>query len=103
MREDAEGTGVHTMRVEAPEDRSLPALLAPEIRKALLKLSRNAKAAEFARRGLRALAGFAKALKAKFGDLGVGRDLDPEPGLADNGDLEQDLQARLEVAGETAK
>lgn len=28
MRDDAEGAGIHTMRVEAPEERSLPALLA---------------------------------------------------------------------------
>ena len=103
MREDAEGTGVHTMCVEAPEDRSLPALLAPEIRKALLKLSRNAKAKDFARRGLQALAGFAKALKVKFSDIEVGIDLEPEPGLADNGDLEHDLQALLEVVGQAAR
>ena len=31
MREDAEGSGIHTTRVEAPESRSLPALLAPEL------------------------------------------------------------------------
>lgn len=37
MRDDAERAGIHTMRVEAPEERSLPALLAPEIRQALLE------------------------------------------------------------------
>src|SRR5204863_3722325 len=30
-------------------------------------------------------------------------DLEPEPGLADNGDLEHDLQALLETAGAAAK
>ena len=29
MRHDAEASGLHTIRIEAPEDRSLPALLAP--------------------------------------------------------------------------
>ena len=44
MREDAEATAIHTIRIEAPEGRSLPALLAPELRQAMLRLSRNAKA-----------------------------------------------------------
>jgi hypothetical protein len=103
MRDAAEREGVHTLRIEAPEDRSLPAMLAPELRKALLRISGNAKAKDLARRALRALAGFAKSLKAKFGDLEVGIDLDPEPGLADNGDLEHDLQALLEAAGAAAQ
>jgi hypothetical protein len=103
MREDAEAVGIHTLRVEAPEGRSLPALLAPQLRLALLRLSTNAKAKALAQRALRGLAGFAKALKLKFGDIEVGLDLDPEPGLADNGDLEHDLQALLEVVGAVAK
>src|SRR5437773_481418 len=66
MRDDAEVTGIHTMRIEAPENRSLPALLAPQLRQALLRLSRNAKARRLAERALRGLAGFAKALKFKY-------------------------------------
>ena len=103
MRDDAEATGVQTLRIEAPESRSLPAILAPQLRQALLKLSRNEQAKELAQRGLRALAGFAKALKVKYADIEVGFDFDLEPGLADNGDLEHDLQALLEAAGAAAK
>ncbi len=103
MREDAEETGVHTIRIEAPERRSLPALLAPQLRQALLRLSLNAAAKDLAQRGLRALAGFATALKVKFNDIEVGVDFEPEPGLADNGDLEHDLQALLETVGAAAK
>ena len=88
MREDAEAAGLYTVRVEAPEYRSLPALLAPELRVALLKLSRNAKAKDVAIRALRGLAGFAKVLKLKYQDIEVGLDFEPEPGLADNGDLD---------------
>ena len=33
----------------------------------------------------------------------MGLDFDPEPGLADNGDLEHDLQALLEVVGAAAQ
>ena len=103
MRVDAEGSGINTLRIEAPEGRSLPALIAPQLRLALLRLSGNAQAREWGKRGLRALAGFAKALKLKYGDIEVGIDYDPEPGLADNGDLEHDLQTLLEVAGEAAQ
>jgi AAA ATPase domain len=103
MREDAESAGIQTLRIEAPESRSLPALLAPQLRLLLLKLSRNEQAKKFARRALRALAGFAKSLKVKYQDIEVGMDLDPEAGLADNGDLEQDLQALLEAIGTAAQ
>jgi hypothetical protein len=103
MRDDAEASGIQTLRVEAPEDRSLPAMLAPQLRQALLRLSRNERAREFAQRALRGLAGFARALKVKYADIEVGIDFEPEPGLADNGDLEHDLQALLEAAGEAAR
>jgi len=103
LREDAEAAGIQTLRVEAPESRSLPAILAPQLRQALLRLSRNDLAKEFAQRALRGLAGFAKALKMKYQDIEVGFDYEPEPGLADNGDLEHDLQALLEVTGAAAK
>lgn len=103
LREDAEASGIQTLRVEAPESRSLPAILAPQLRQALLRLSRNDQAKDFAQRALRGLAGFAKALKLKYEDIEVGFDFEPEPGLADNGDLEHDLQALLEVTGEAAK
>ncbi|MDP6015741.1 MAG: ATP-binding protein [Candidatus Latescibacteria bacterium] len=103
MREEAEATGIQTLAVEAPEDRSLPAILAPQLRQALLRLSREEKARDLAQRALRGLAGFATALKVKYQDIEVGLDLEPEPGLADNGDLEQDLVALLEVAGAAAK
>ncbi len=103
MRDDAEASGIHTVRIEAPEGRSLPALLAPQLRQAMLRMSRNKKAQEGAKRALRALAGFAKSLKVKFADIEVGLDFDPEPGLADNGDLEHDLQALLEAVGVAAQ
>lgn len=103
MREIAEEEGMRAVRIEAPEDRSLPAILAPQLRLALLHLSKKEKAREIATRALRGLAGFASALKMKYQDIEVGLDFDPEPGLADNGDLQQDLQALLEVAGEAAQ
>ena len=103
MRDDTEAAGIHTIRIEAPEGRSLPALIAPQLRIALLRLSRNEKAKDLARRGLRALAGFARALKVKYEDIEVGLDFEPEPGLADNADLEHDLQELLETVGAAAQ
>ncbi len=103
MRQDAETSGVYTLKLEAPEDRSLPALLAPQLRLVLIKLSAVESAKAYATRGLRALAGFAKALKVKFNDIEVGIDLEPEVGLADNGDLEGDLAVLLEQVGLAAQ
>ena len=103
VRENAEGNGTCTLRIEAPEGRSLPSILAPQLRVALLKLSNREAAKELAQRALRGLAGFVSALKVKYNDIEVGLDFQPEPGLADNGDLELDLQELLEAVGEAAK
>ncbi|NDU86674.1 MAG: ATP-binding protein [Ferrovum sp.] len=103
MRDDAEADGFHTVRTEAPEGRSLPALLAPQLRLALLRLSHQEQAKALAQRALRGLSGFVKALKVRYQDIEVGIDLEPEPGLADNGDLENDLTVLLEAIGLAAQ
>ena len=103
IRDDAENTGIHTIRVEAPEKRSLPALIAPQLRKELLRLSLIENAKDLTKRALKGLAGFAKALKFKYNDIEVGFDEEPEPGLANNGDLEHDLPELLEVVGQAAQ
>jgi hypothetical protein len=103
MRKDALADGVFTVKIEAPENRSLPAILAPQLRQALLRLSTLDAAKGAAKRALRALAGFAKGLKLKYNDIEVGLDFDPEPGLADNGELEGDLASLLEQVGLAAQ
>lgn len=103
IRDDAESTGIHTIRIEAPEKRSLPALIAPQLRKELLRLSLIENARSHAKRALKGLAGFAKSLKFKYNDIEVGFDEEPEPGLANNGDLEHDLPDLLEVVGQAAQ
>ena len=103
MRKEARAAGFQTLSIEASEARSLPAMLAPRLRETLLRLSWNDKAKDLAQRALRGLAGFASALKVEYQDIRVGLDLDPEPGLADNGDLEQDLTALLLAAGVAAR
>lgn len=103
MRQDAEAAGIHTVRIEVPENKSLPAVIAPELRLALLRLSKIEAAKIVAQRALRALAGLAKSLKLKYQDIEVGFDFDVEPGLADNGDLEVDLAALFVESGIAAK
>lgn len=103
IRTTAIAKGIETLRIEAPEGRSLPAILAPQLRQVLLKLSRTESAKDVAHRGLRALAGFAGALKLKYRDIEVGLDFPSEPGLADNGDLEHDLADLLETVGLAAE
>ena len=100
---DAEARGFACVKVEAPEDRSLPALLTPVLRLALLRLDRGKRLrANLARAG-RALAGFAKALKVKYRDIEVSTDFEPERGLADSGDLDTDLTDLLASVGAAAR
>lgn len=103
MMKDANAKGIITVRIEAPEGRSLPAMLAPQLRLALLRLKPIEKATHYAIQGLKALAGFATKLKFTFNDIEVGVDYPPEPGLADNGDLEGDLGMLLEQVGLAAR
>ena len=103
MMKDAEASSVVTIRIEAPEGKSLPSALVPQLRLGLLKLSRIEAAKEVAIRGLRALAGFVGKMKLTYNDIEVGLDYDPEPGLADNGDLEGDLTMLLEQVGRAAQ
>lgn len=103
MRSEAEAQGILTVRAETPEKRSLPAILAPQLRSALLRLSRVDSAKELAGKGLSALAGFAQRLKVKYADLELSFDAEPTPGESDSGDLEVDLSSLMERLGEAAR
>src|SRR5260370_35796454 len=69
IRMDAEARGFATVRIEAPEDRSLPALLAPAMRTALFRLRRMDAAKAGLANAMRALAGVVGALQVKFADM----------------------------------
>ena len=103
VRLDAEARGLASVRIEAPEERSLPSLLVPALRVALIRLSRKQAARASVERAMRALAGFARALRVAYGDLAVGIEVQPEPGLADSGDLDSDLSELLKVAADAAE
>jgi hypothetical protein len=100
--QDAEHRGLACVRLEAPEDRSLPALLAPALRATLIKLDRTKAAGAAAKKALQALAGFVGASKVKFEDIEVSVGVPAELGLADSGDLDTDLADLLCTVGEAA-
>jgi len=99
----AVGAGYRTISVESHEDKSLAALLVPQLRKVLFEIDRLAGAGDKVRRGLRVLGSFIGALKISVDDLTFGLDIDPERGAADSGDLELDLPSLFVAVGEAAE
>lgn len=63
IAKEAEARGLVVITMEAPEKRSLPALLIPQIRTALLKLDKIAAAGELTKKALKTLGGFVGAMK----------------------------------------
>ena len=101
-QERASNAGLTTVMVEASDRSPLPALLAAELKGALLRMSRQRRVRALATRALGVLAGFAAALKMKYGDVELGIGAPVEPGVADSGDLELDLVALFETLGAAA-
>ncbi len=100
---DTEGKGMIVVAIEAPEKGSLPALLIPPLRTALLKLDKMAGAGDMAKKALRTLGGFVSAMKLKYKDIAFCLDLGSESGLADTGNLENDLIDLFTQVGNAAK
>lgn len=103
ISQEAEEKEMVVVFIETPENRSLPSLLIPSLRTALLKLDRIAAVGEFGKRALHALGGFIKAMKVRYEDVEFGIDLGQEVGLADSGDLEHDLMTLFVEIGKAAK
>ena len=100
---ETEARGFVVLKIEVPEKRSLPSVLIPPLRSALLKLDRIVAAGEKAKQALRVLGSFANAMKFKFGDIEVSLDLGSEPGTAGSGYLENDLIDLFIEVGKAAK
>ena len=103
ISQETEARNFVVVSIETPENRSLPALLIPALRTALLKLNRMSAAGDLGKRALRVLGGFVGAMKVKYQDIEFGLDLGSEPGVADSGDLEHDLVALFMEVGRAAK
>ncbi len=102
FRKLADEFGYKTVFIEAYENKPLAALLLPPLRQLLIALDHMAALSEKAKRGLRVLKSFFNGVKLKYQDLEIGIDIDPEPGVADSGDLEADLSALFLAVGEAA-
>lgn len=91
--------------IEAPEQASLAKLIIPEMRRILRSLSTVEAAKHLAAKGLRGLRNFASILKIEISGIGIGIEgaTDPEPGLADSGDIQFDLPELFVLLGEAAK
>lgn len=101
IRSDAEARQIATVIMEAPEDKSLPALLLPALRSTLTKMSKTEAIKAGVGSLMKSLTGFARALKFKYEDIEVG--LDGGDGPGGSGDLETDLTDLLSEVGEVAK
>ncbi len=102
VREIAEAQGYHALLIEAHENKALPLLLLPPLRRTLFALDRMQDASQKVKRGLRVLRSFIGSVKVKVGDAEFGLDIDPETGSADSGDLEADLAELFVAVGEAA-
>lgn len=103
LKNDAENEGLVCVQFESPENRSLPSVIVPALRTALLKLDRIAGATHQLSKAARALGGFIRAAKLKYDDIEFGFDFETEKGLADSGDLDYDLSELLLTLGKVAK
>lgn len=97
----AESSGYFASKIEAPEHESLARLLYPEMRKVLRALSGIEAAKHLAMRALRGLRGFASIFKIDIAGAEIG--IEPEPGLADSGDIQFDLPDLFTAIGKAAQ
>lgn len=98
---NAEQEGMLVSRVESPEVESLARLIFPEMRKVMRSLSGVEAAKHLATRGLKGLRNFASMFKIEMGGFEVG--VEPEPGLAETGDLQYDLPDLFTLIGKAAQ
>jgi len=103
LKNDAEAEGLICVQFESPEGQNLPAMIAPNLRSALLKLDRVAGATDVVARATRVLGSFIGSAKIKYEGMEFGFDLGKEDGAADTGDLDYDLSELLKVIGIAAK
>ena len=94
----ASGHGWAHLSLEAGEDLDFVAAAATLARKALLRLSAGQRLADGARRAFGVLRSFQVRWRPDSGDITVG--IDPVPGNADSGDLEEDLADLFIAVGE---
>ncbi|MFN5588811.1 MAG: ATP-binding protein [Holosporales bacterium] len=104
MEKMAQNSGYQTALIEATENRirkRLSDILVPHLRRILLHLDRDSRLSTKVKSALRALQSFASQLKINLGGVEIAI-AEPEPGIADSGDLETDLADLFVAVGEAA-
>jgi hypothetical protein len=103
LKNDAEVDGLICAQFESPENRSLPVMIVPSLRAALLKLDRVAGVGHAVGKAVKTLGSFIGSAKIKYENMEFGFDLGKEDGIADTGDLDYDLSELLEAVGVAAR
>ncbi len=103
IRETAERHGYKAIQLEAHEDKRLPELIAPHLRRVLLELDRLGALNAAVKRSLGVFKSFLTSLKLKYGEAELALDIEPETGAADSGDLEADLPELFAALGRAAR
>ena len=103
FEEAAEAVDLLTIYVESTESRNLAELLAPKLKTALIKLSKVEKAKVLASAGLGVLKNFVNTVKLDLGGYEVGISIQAPAGVADSGDLENDLPELFLAVGRAAR
>lgn len=96
-RED--GTLAET--IEASENKRLVQLFFPALRRILVELDTSERVSSHVKAGWKVLRSFISSFKIEYEGFGIG--IDPQPGKADSGDLDSDLQDLFQAVGEAAK
>lgn len=96
----AKSLGYRSSLIEAHEGKTLPELLVPPLRKLLFSLSLAAAAGDKGKKALRTLRSFMGSIKLTWNDMELG--IDPLVGVADSGDIENDLTDLFVAVGEAA-
>lgn len=99
----AEQAQYHVILFEAHENKSLAAMLIPQLRNLLFSFSRLANAGYKAKKALSVLKSFISTVKIKIGEIEFGVGIDPDIGSADSGDLEIDLPNLFVAIAEAAQ
>ncbi len=98
---EAESKGFKTAKIEAPEGGKLPDLIVPALRRIVYDLDLIKAADRKVRQAVSVVRNFAAAFKVSIGDVEFG--VEPSPGRADTGDLENDLPELLIAVAEVAQ
>ncbi len=100
LKNGADRKGFQTAKIEVPESGMQAQLLIPELRRILFSLDLIKSSGNKLRQAMAALRNFGSAFKISIGEIEIG--MTPGPGIADTGNLEQDVPQLLIAVSEAA-